>query len=153
MDTQAKANADAISQEVTDRNNAINTAKTELAESITTLSGNAVQYDADDKGLITLGGGATGTTISNVKDGTLSATSTEAVNGSQLFATNTQVSLNAASISGLKSNLGTMTQDIETNRSSISSLKTSISTINSNVTKATTQLTKNAFFFCGHFSQ
>ena len=142
MDTQAKANADAISQEVTDRNNAINTAKTELAESITTLSGNAVQYDADDKGLITLGGGATGTTISNVKAGTLSATSTEAVNGSQLFATNTQVSLNAASISGLKSNLGTMTQDIETNRSSISSLKTSISTINSNVTKATTQLTK-----------
>ena len=50
--------------------------------------------------------------------------------------------MNAASISGLKSNLGTMTQDIETNRSSISSLKTSISTINSNVTKATTQLTK-----------
>ena len=142
MDTQAKANADAISQEVTDRKQAITDAKTELTKSINTLSGNAVQYDADDKGLITLGGGATGTTISNVKAGTLSATSTEAVNGSQLFATNTQVSLNAASISGLKSNLGTMTQDIETNRSSISSLKTSISTINSNVTKATTQLTK-----------
>ena len=142
MDTQAKANADAISQEVTDRKQAITDAKTELTKSINTLSGNAVQYDADDKGLITLGGGATGTTISNVKAGTLSATSTEAVNGSQLFATNTQVRLNAASISGLKSNLGTMTQDIETNRSSISSLKTSISTINSNVTKATTQLTK-----------
>ncbi|UJH76246.1 YadA-like family protein (plasmid) [Burkholderia cenocepacia] len=44
----------------------------------------AVAYDDASKGAITLGGGATGTTITNVKAGAVSATSTDAVNGSQL---------------------------------------------------------------------
>ncbi|MGE8449488.1 MAG: YadA family autotransporter adhesin, partial [Pseudomonadales bacterium] len=42
-----------------------------------------------------------GTRISNLSQGALSATSTDAVNGSQLFATNQQVSQNAADITGL----------------------------------------------------
>ncbi|WP_322080649.1 YadA-like family protein [Burkholderia cenocepacia] len=48
---------------------------------------NAVAYDTDTKDKVTLAG-KTGTTLTNVKAGELSATSTDAVNGSQLFATN-----------------------------------------------------------------
>ncbi len=53
------------------------------------LSNAAVQYDKNadgtvNKGSITLGGGAAGTTITNVKAGNVSAGSTDAVNGSQL---------------------------------------------------------------------
>ncbi|WP_407972585.1 YadA-like family protein [Burkholderia pyrrocinia] len=55
------------------------------------LTSLAVAYDDASKGTVTLGGGAAGTTITNVKAGELSATSTDAVNGAQLFATNTRV--------------------------------------------------------------
>ncbi|MBH9672193.1 hypothetical protein JAO10_27820, partial [Burkholderia contaminans] len=48
----------------------------------------AVSYDTVAKDKVTLAGGKTGTTLTNVKAGTLSAKSTDAVNGSQLFATN-----------------------------------------------------------------
>ncbi|WP_373557220.1 beta strand repeat-containing protein, partial [Burkholderia sp. MSMB1078WGS] len=53
----------------------------------------AVTYDDASKGTITLGGDPAtgGTKIKNVSAGDLSATSTDAVNGSQLFATNTRV--------------------------------------------------------------
>ncbi|WP_445707353.1 YadA-like family protein [Burkholderia pyrrocinia] len=48
---------------------------------------NAVAYDSETKDKVTLAGKA-GTTLTNVKAGELSAKSTDAVNGSQLFATN-----------------------------------------------------------------
>jgi autotransporter adhesin len=56
--------------------------------------GNKVTYDAADKSRVTLGGttALTPVALSNVKAGALSAASTDAVNGSQLFATNTDVS-------------------------------------------------------------
>ncbi|HEY4350810.1 MAG TPA: hypothetical protein VGN31_06260, partial [Paraburkholderia sp.] len=50
-----------------------------------------VAYDDATKGKITLAGGTAGTSITNVKAGALSAASTDAVNGSQLFATNANV--------------------------------------------------------------
>ncbi|CAB3772975.1 YadA-like family protein [Burkholderia paludis] len=62
----------------------------------------AVQYDDSSKSTITLGGGAGGTRITNVQAGTLSATSTDAVNGSQLYATNQQVSKNTTDITNLQ---------------------------------------------------
>ncbi|MCQ4438064.1 hypothetical protein NO135_23960, partial [Clostridioides difficile] len=56
----------------------------------------AVTYDKDPSGAanfdsLTLAGGADGTVIHNVGAGELSATSKDAVNGSQLCATNQQV--------------------------------------------------------------
>jgi autotransporter adhesin len=56
--------------------------------------GNKVAYDAADKSRVTLGGttALAPVALSNVKAGALSAASTDAVNGSQLFATNTDVS-------------------------------------------------------------
>ena len=86
LDTRAKANADAIAQEITDRTNAI----TNISNTVNGLDANSVKYAAEDKAEINLGG-TSGTTIKNVKAGELSATSMEAVNGTQLFATNTAI--------------------------------------------------------------
>nr|WP_279608390.1 YadA-like family protein [Burkholderia ambifaria] len=47
----------------------------------------AVAYDDATKGQVTLAGGADGTTITNVKAGEVSATSTDAINGAQLHGT------------------------------------------------------------------
>ncbi|RQS73249.1 beta strand repeat-containing protein, partial [Burkholderia seminalis] len=57
------------------------------------LTSLAVTYDGAAKDSVTLGGtgATTPVAIHNVKDGELSATSKDAVNGSQLFATNTRV--------------------------------------------------------------
>ncbi|BBC72535.1 conserved hypothetical protein [Altererythrobacter sp. B11] len=65
------------------------------------VAGNAVAYDDASLASVTLGG-TTGTTISNVADGTLADTSTEAVNGSQLYATNVRVTANEADIDVLQ---------------------------------------------------
>lgn len=61
-----------------------------VAAQIGTLSSGAVLYDSASRDRVTLAG-ATGTTIGNVAPGALNAASTEAVNGSQLFATNANV--------------------------------------------------------------
>jgi autotransporter adhesin len=53
-------------------------------------STNAVLYDGTTKDSVTLGG-KTGTTITNLKDGDVSAKSSDAINGSQLYETNQNV--------------------------------------------------------------
>lgn len=55
-----------------------------------TQAANAVTYDTATKDLVTLGGAA-GTTITNVAAGAVTAASTDAVNGGQLFATQTGI--------------------------------------------------------------
>lgn len=71
-----------------------------VAAQVTALADRAVQYDGAARDRVTLAG-AGGTVIGNVGAGTLSATSTEAVNGSQLFATNAQVAANTTAITNL----------------------------------------------------
>lgn len=61
----------------------------------------AVEYDDASHSTITLDG-AGGTMITNVAPGTLSATSTDAVNGAQLYATNQQVLANSLAIANLQ---------------------------------------------------
>ena len=81
LDTQVKANADAISKEKQDREAAI----TNITNNIGNLSDSAVKYDANtNKTKITLAG-KDGTTITNVKDGSVGKDSKDAVNGGQLF--------------------------------------------------------------------
>jgi hypothetical protein len=69
------------------------------------LDDRTVQYDRNadgsvNKGKMTLGGDG-GTTITNVKAGDVSSSSTEAVNGSQLYATNQAIINNSESINVL----------------------------------------------------
>ena len=109
LDTNLKTTVDALSTEITNRTNADSILQSNIDAEVTareqaiaeltanmgtigTSSSNAVEYDNVEKSKITLGGGETGTFISNVKDGTLSADSKEAVNGSQLYTTNQNLS-------------------------------------------------------------
>ncbi|HKT95705.1 MAG TPA: ESPR-type extended signal peptide-containing protein [Paraburkholderia sp.] len=56
--------------------------------------GNAVQYDSPARNSVTLGGAGTSAPVAlhNVANGALSASSTDAVNGAQLYATNANIS-------------------------------------------------------------
>ncbi len=77
----------AVDSEITTINTRIDT----LDTTIGTLNDRAVSYDGGQgapKDTITLQGGPGGTTITNLRPGLLDATSTDAVNGSQLHATN-----------------------------------------------------------------
>ncbi|NPT53451.1 beta strand repeat-containing protein [Paraburkholderia elongata] len=81
---------------------AVNVGQLKAAGLTTDESGNAtnsfVAYDDTTKDKISLGGGAAGTTLTNVAAGAVSESSTDAVNGSQLYATNQNVSKNADDI-------------------------------------------------------
>ncbi len=84
----------------------------------------AVKYDnALTKDKVTLGGGAAGTTITNVKDGALNTSSTDAVNGRQLYATNQNVAQNTTSINALTTTVNNHGTQISSNTTDISTLK------------------------------
>lgn len=87
LDTQVKKNADDI---------------THINQSISTLDQNAVKYDDSSKSKVTLGGGENGTTITNVKDGSVAKDSKEAVNGGQLYEVNENVTNNTNEITKIK---------------------------------------------------
>ncbi|WP_162236823.1 beta strand repeat-containing protein [Sphingomonas sp. Leaf208] len=71
-----------------------------VAAQVAALGTTTVQYDNGTKNAITLGG-AGGTVITNVAAGNVAAGSTDAVNGAQLAATNTQVANNTTAITNL----------------------------------------------------
>ena len=113
LDTQVKTNVDAISKEKTDREAAV----TNVTNTVSTLSDSAVKYDdtGSNKGKVTLAGEG-GTTITNVKDGALSDSSTDAVTGKQLYAEqtaretkdtelSTKITSNATDITGIKTDI------------------------------------------------
>ncbi|MFP3755242.1 YadA-like family protein [Cupriavidus sp. SIMBA_020] len=113
----------------------INTAITNITNGTTGL----VQQDATSKGL-TVGRDVAGTsvnftgtagarTLTGVKAGTLSAASTEAVNGAQLHATNQQVSTNTTNIANNTTNIATNTTNIENNTQDIGDINTAITNI------------------------
>ncbi|KQN07301.1 hypothetical protein ASE78_13930 [Sphingomonas sp. Leaf25] len=113
LDTRVTTNTTAIG--------GLDTRVTTNTQDITALQGgvaNAVRYDTDAAGVRTGGVTLVGTTpvatvtLGNVGAGALSATSTEAVNGSQLFATNTQVATNTAGIGALDTRVTTNTTAI-----------------------------------------
>jgi trimeric autotransporter adhesin len=76
------------------------------------LNPNAVNYDSADHNTVTLGGAAAtdGVQLTNVKAGELSSTSTDAINGAQLNATNERVGVTETAIAGYQAaGLGYMT--------------------------------------------
>ncbi|SDQ80982.1 YadA-like family protein [Brevundimonas sp. 374] len=84
---------------------AVNVAQLQgVSDRVGALAGTAVSYDTITRDTLTLVG-ANGTTITNVAAGQVNATSTDAVNGSQLHATNTQVALNTTAITNLTNNI------------------------------------------------
>ncbi|MET0269622.1 MAG: YadA-like family protein [Sphingomonas sp.] len=75
-----------------------------VAAQVSAIDTSAVRYDAADQTIVTLAG-AGGTTVRNVRAGVVDAASTDAVNGAQLFATNTAVTNNTTAITNLTTNV------------------------------------------------
>ncbi|WP_415914008.1 beta strand repeat-containing protein, partial [Paraburkholderia sp. J76] len=120
---------------------ATNTNVSNIAGSVTTLQGNvsninsqitningklndAVLYDSSAHTSVTLGGSGSSTAVAlhNVANGTLSASSTDAVNGSQLYATNTNVSNIAGSVTTLQGNVTTLQGNVSNINSQITNI-------------------------------
>jgi autotransporter adhesin len=77
-----------------------------VQNNVSDLDALAVKYDGASKDTITLAGLTDGTTITNLHQGLLSAISTDAVNGSQLYATNQAIDATNQTIANMSSGGG-----------------------------------------------
>jgi len=123
---------------------AVNVAQLKAAGLSTDASGNVtnafVAYDDNTKDALTLGGGVTGTSITNLKAGVLSASSTDAVNGSQLYTTNQNVAQNTAAITQNESDIAQNTSDIAKNVGDITSIDSRVTNVEGSMTNITNQI-------------
>ncbi|ELB6634704.1 trimeric autotransporter adhesin SadA [Salmonella enterica] len=125
--TDIAANTTSINQNTTDI--ATNTTNiNSLSDSVTTLTDDALLWDAAS-GAFSAKHNGSDSKITNLAAGTLAADSTDAVNGSQLFATNENVSQNTADITTNTNSINQNTTDIATNTTSINNLSDSITTL------------------------
>ncbi|EDL9199892.1 hypothetical protein CTQ27_10060 [Salmonella enterica subsp. enterica serovar Agona] len=125
--TDIAANTDSINQNTTDI--ATNTTNiNNLSDSITGLTDDALLWDADT-GAFSAKHNGSDSKITNLAAGTLAADSTDAVNGSQLFATNENVSQNTTDIAANTTSINQNTTDIATNTTSINNLSNSVTTL------------------------
>ncbi|WP_418655362.1 YadA-like family protein, partial [Acinetobacter higginsii] len=83
----------------------LDSAISNVNNTVNELANNAVKYDDANKDKVTLGGGANGTTITNVKDGTVAQGSKDAVNGGQLWNVQKQVDQNSTDIQNINNNI------------------------------------------------
>ncbi|EAQ1275831.1 autotransporter adhesin SadA [Salmonella enterica] len=120
-------NTDSINQNTTDI--ATNTTNiNSLSNSVTTLTDDALLWDAAS-GAFSAKHNGSDSKITNLAAGTLAADSTDAVNGSQLFATNENVSQNTTDITANTDSINQNTTDIATNTTSINNLSNSVTTL------------------------
>ncbi|CQB57276.1 Peptide transport system permease protein sapB [Salmonella enterica subsp. enterica serovar Typhimurium str. DT104] len=125
--TDIAANTTSINQNTTDI--ATNTTNiNSLSDSVTTLTDDALLWDAAS-GAFSAKHNGSASKITNLAAGTLAADSTDAVNGSQLFATNENVSQNTADITTNTNSINQNTTDIATNTTNINNLSDSITTL------------------------
>ncbi|EHZ3051706.1 trimeric autotransporter adhesin SadA [Salmonella enterica subsp. enterica] len=122
--TDITTNTASINQNTTDI--ATNTTSiNSLSNSVTTLTDDALLWDAAS-GAFSAKHNGSDSKITNLAAGTLAADSTDAVNGSQLFATNENVSQNTTDIAANTTSITQNTTDIATNTTSINSLSDSV---------------------------
>jgi autotransporter adhesin len=81
--------------------------------------------------------------LQNVGPGIVSATSTDAVNGSQLYAVGSQVNTNSANITSLQTQTTTNTNNIATNTNSINSLNTTVANQGNQINTNTANIATN----------
>ncbi|ENV2445625.1 trimeric autotransporter adhesin SadA [Salmonella enterica] len=125
--TDIAANTDSINQNTTDI--ATNTTNiNSLSNSVTTLTDDALLWDAAS-GAFSAKHNGSDSKITNLAAGPLAADSTDAVNGSQLFATNENVSQNTTDIAANTTSINQNTTDIATNTTSINNLSNSVTTL------------------------
>ncbi|ECJ8275885.1 autotransporter adhesin SadA [Salmonella enterica subsp. enterica] len=125
--TDIATNTASINQNTTDI--ATNTTSiNSLSNSVTTLTDDALLWDAAS-GAFSANHSGSDSKITNLAAGTLAADSTDAVNGSQLFATNENVSQNTTDIAANTTSINQNTTDIATNTTSINNLNNSVTTL------------------------
>ncbi|MGF6604896.1 peptidoglycan hydrolase CwlO-like protein, partial [Paraburkholderia sp. GAS448] len=123
---------------------------TNLTQQLDGGSVGLVQQDATSKA-ITVARGLDGTTVdfsgtdgertlSGVKAGALGDTSTEAVNGSQLYATNQNVTANTASIEANTTNITSLDSRVTTVDNRVTSIDGRVTNVEGSVTNLTQQL-------------
>ncbi|ECB8093072.1 YadA-like family protein [Salmonella enterica] len=107
---------------------ALNTSITNTEASVAGLAEDALLWD---ESISAFSASHTGNAskITNLAAGTLAADSTDAVNGSQLFATNENVSQNTTDIAANTTSINQNTTDIATNTTSINNLSNSVTTL------------------------
>jgi autotransporter adhesin len=110
------------------------------------LAGNSVQYDNPGKTSVTLGGaGALAPVVlGNVAEGALSANSSEAVNGSQLFTTNGNVATNTTNIAGNTTSIANLDGRVTANTTDIANNTTAINNLGDNISQGKIGLVQQA---------
>ncbi|EHT1011118.1 trimeric autotransporter adhesin SadA [Salmonella enterica] len=102
-------NTNSINQNTTDI--ATNTTNiNNLSDSITTLTDDALLWDADS-GTFSASRNGSASKITNLAAGTLAADSTDAVNGSQLYETNQKVDQNTSAIADINTSITNLSSD------------------------------------------
>ncbi|EMB4449846.1 YadA-like family protein [Salmonella enterica] len=107
---------------------ALNTSITNTEASVAGLAEDALLWDGNTSAFSANHSGSD-SKITNLAAGTLAADSTDAVNGSQLFATNENVSQNTTDITANTDSINQNTTDIATNTTSINNLSNSVTTL------------------------
>ncbi|EDA3539827.1 hypothetical protein A4N68_00535 [Salmonella enterica subsp. enterica serovar Napoli] len=107
--TDIAANTTSINQNTTDI--ATNTTSiNNLSNSVTTLTDDALLWDADS-GTFSASRNGSASKITNLAAGTLAADSTDAVNGSQLYETNQKVDQNTSAIADINTSITNLSSD------------------------------------------
>ncbi|MET3650370.1 hypothetical protein [Dyella japonica] len=147
LNTQVTQNT----KDIAGNTSSINTLNTNVAQNtsdITTINGqlaDAVMYDSSTHDKVTLGGASATAPVqlTNVKNGDLSAASTDAVNGSQLYATNANVAQNTSDIAGNTTSINAINTQVTQNTSDIAGNTGAINTLNTNVAQNTSDIAGN----------
>lgn len=113
-----------------------------VAAMVGALGDEAVTYDDPTRGRVTLAA-VGGTVVTNVAAGALSASSSDAVNGSQLFATNQQVGANTTAISINTTAIANIQGDVTNLTNVVTDQGDRIVNVEGDIVDLSTQVTNN----------
>ena len=105
-----------------------------VGEALKSLDDNTLQWDSLKKVYSAKHGSDATSKITNVTAGELNASSTDAVNGSQLKTTNDNVQINADNIATNTTNISTLTGDVANNTTNITNLTNDVAANTTSIT-------------------
>ncbi|HBA4795553.1 TPA: hypothetical protein J4322_000303 [Escherichia coli] len=114
--------------------------KNNVGDALTVLDQFTLQWDQNRDKYSAAHGSSTASVITDVADGAVSDSSKDAVNGSQLKATNDDVETNTTNIATNTGNIATNTANIATNTSNIAGNTANIATNTTNIAANTTSI-------------
>ncbi|QGU89144.1 hypothetical protein GN242_18780 [Erwinia sorbitola] len=134
----------ATNQQVSKNTNDISKLSNDISSGkagVAQIDGDKIVFNDGNKGTTTVDVG--GRNIANIKNGAVTKDSKDAVNGSQLFETNTKVDLNTANIEINRTDINKNKTAIASNTSKITDLENSFSSMNSSFKNLSKEVNKN----------